>query len=151
MLRIHHVVAALRRFMSISFTQRLLPVVCVLLTSACDMFCDSGCGTIVPSLQDFQVQPAAVTMAVGDTVQVHAIPTDSDGEVYDTVSDGGWSGIYWHSTVREVATVVGLDTMPGNPIKVTAVSPGQTDICPNALGVSGDCADVTVEARPSLK
>jgi hypothetical protein len=97
------------------------------------------------------VQPAAVTITVGDTVQVHATPIDEDGEVYDTAFSGGWSGIHWESTVREVATVVDT-TLFANPIKVIAVSPGQTDICPNAEGVWGDCAEVTVEARPmSLK
>lgn len=111
--------------------------------------CDSDGGVQVPALVDFQVQPVAVTMAVGDTVQVRAIPINDEGEVHDTASEGGWSGVYWNSTVREVATV--LDAMPGNPAKVIAVSPGQSDICPNALGVQGDCAAVTVEARSSLK
>ena len=99
------------------------------------------------------MQPTAVTMAVGDTVQILARPIDDAGEVLDTNSYQGWSGIYWNSTVREVAMVVGDTTAPiaGNPINVTGVSPGQTDICPAALGADGDCAVVTVEARPSLK
>ena len=99
----------------------------------------------------FQLQPPAVTIAVGDTVQVHATPINEDGEVYDTV--GPWTGIYWYATVWEVIdTLDFLAAQSSNPIKVIGVSPGQTDICPSAEGISRECAAVTVEARPmSLK
>lgn len=113
-------------------TLRRIAVICATLALAA---CGSD-STAPPAVASIDLAPASVSISVGETATLQAVPRSAAGEMLTVPT------VLWGSASSSIASV-----SPGG--LVTGVSPGSTMITASAGGISRQ-VDVTVRARPHI-